>query len=110
MIIEYWDRIALAVGGVVAFFTGRKLQFISEDKAKVDVDSQRIENLDKLLKIQNEQIDVIKAQFQSRIDNLNEYVKELENINIRLETMIKEQKEVIKEQSKSLNYYKSKFK
>lgn len=110
MMLEYWDRIVLAIGGVVAFFTGRKLQFISEDKAKVDVDSQRIENLDKLLKIQNEQIDVIKAQFQSRIDNLSEYVKELENINLRLESLVKEQKEVIKEQSKSLNYYKSKCK
>jgi septal ring factor EnvC (AmiA/AmiB activator) len=98
-ITNNWEVIAGALASVTAFFTGRKMQKITEKEANANADEKRITNIDKIFKIQNEQIDEIREQFENRVKHLKDYIKEIEIVNDDLQKIVKSKQTIIESQN-----------
>ena len=131
---ENWQLITGTFGAVITFFVGKQIRKANERKADAEADSKHIENLDRIFKIQKQQVDDIVASFEAEKERikrqLNDIVEELKKENESLrkllldkqhiideqtavidkyKRLLQEQKETIRKMSNSLNYYKKKY-
>ncbi len=76
--IEYWSEISLAVGGVMAFFTGRKMKRNEEN-------SGELQNIEKVREIEKQLLLDMEEQIKKLIDYNNklELIIEKQSIKIR---------------------------
>ncbi len=105
-LIEHWEIIAGAIASVVAFFSGKRKREIEVKKDESNADALHLENINKIFKIQNEQIAEIESQFEKRITSLKksfeEKITEMEVEISNLQKLVKSKQNVIDEQEKLL--------
>jgi len=86
-LIENWETISLAVGGVVAFFTGRKTKKISNQSSELD-------NLKTVREIEKQLVEDMKVQIIDLLqvnNNLELIVKAYETKYGKLHTEVEEE-------------------
>lgn len=82
-IFNHWEKIATIIGVFVSFFAGLK--------------TQKIENYKRAFEINSQMIGTVTNDFNARIQSLNEYITQLEQMNTKLHSIIdKQQKDLDK--------------
>lgn len=121
MILDFdWEVIksaAIPLGAVVTWFTkDRILSALNIKQEKNNATGGNLENVQKALDLWQEMLDDAVKRHKVQIGELEEVilkVKEeaasLRSVNESLEAMVREQKELIVSQSKTIKYYKDKY-
>ena len=108
-IIANWDKVSGILGVVFSFFAGFKMRRIRQQEAsnlaleqRYKADLQKLENYKRAFDINAEMIEGVKNDFIARIGSLNQYIKQLEQMNTKLH-------EIIEKQQKELDKYITKY-
>tara|TARA_R110000796_G_scaffold74629_4_gene167810 strand:- start:323 stop:703 length:381 start_codon:yes stop_codon:yes gene_type:complete len=115
-----WETIkglSIPAGVIVTWFTkDRILQALNIKKEKNTATSGNLENVQKALDLWQEMLDDAVKRHKVQVTELEEIIEKikidlnrLESINEKLENMVNEQREIIKKQSKKIDYYKRKY-
>lgn len=117
---DVFPYIAPIITAIGAYKWDWILQKLNIKQKKVDVEGSSLMNLQKNLDIYQEMVTDLDTRYKERIkdfeenfsrsmDKLKSEIEELKEINQQLEMMVREQREFITKQSKSLSYYEKKF-
>ncbi|WP_093674273.1 hypothetical protein [Tenacibaculum sp. MAR_2009_124] len=111
------DILRLIVSPVIAFIIGFKAHQIelkkSENEAHLSgytAEHKKIENFERVIEINGEMIEQIKTDFDDRAVFLKHRIKEVEQINLRLDRVVRNQRKLIKEQEKVIEDQQKKLK
>jgi uncharacterized protein (DUF3084 family) len=115
--LPYIAPILTAIGAYKWDWMMNKLNL--KDK-NISIEGNALENLQKNLDLYQDMVTDLDKRYKDRIadfeqnfaqtmDRLRVEIDDLKKINSELEEMVKEQKDFITKQSKSLKYYESKF-
>lgn len=81
---------------------------LSQKMDEEDVEAKALQNVEKTVQIYQRMLDDMESRFSTQMESLNLKVEALERRNEELDLLVEEQKELIKKQSRSLDYYRRK--
>ncbi|WP_299134560.1 hypothetical protein [uncultured Tenacibaculum sp.] len=103
---QHWRFIVtVIIVPVITFFLGVEMREINLKKAENEAikesyyaENQKIENFNRVIKINGDMIEQIKTDFDDRAVFLKRRIKEVEEINLRLDKVVRNQQQLIIEQ------------
>lgn len=111
------DILIPIAGGVVTWLSKDKiLHLLNVKKEKNNVDNTQLENVQKALDVWQDMLDdAVKrhktqvGELENIIDKIKQDLKELQEISLAKDKVIKDQRELIEKQSRSIKYYTNKY-
>lgn len=105
------------ITGITAWFSKDKiLHTLNIKKQKSSNESSQLENVQKALDLWQEMLDDAVSRHKLQVSELESIIEKVKAdlsrltiINDNLELMVKEQRELISKQSKTISYYKAKY-
>ena len=99
-LMNNWQPIAHMIGGVLIFILGRKTRKVSEKEAEFLAYEKKLENYQLEFEIKSQMLENLKNDYDGRTDYLKNHVVELEKNNLKLDTIIEQQEDIIQRQNK----------